>query len=283
MLVQDSETANIAFPTLKESWGILFLLLTVAVAAAVFVLLLTFAFSSSAHKVIGSPWMMPVLYSVQFSVILAVALRLKRRREPGFRVRFESFGAHEGVLIFIVTVGLYFLIDPLTDLLPMPEWFKRIMVDLLGRRDLPTALMLVAAAPLFEELLFRAVVLDGLLKNYSPRRAVIWSAVFFGLGHMNPWQFFSAALLGIFMGWVYYRSGSLLATIFIHALTNGGSFLLSLFFIPDPQQLLTTRQLIGNDPLYVALLALDLLIVWAAVRALDRRWKRPTPAELQAS
>ncbi len=42
---------------------------------------------------------------------------------------------------------------------------------------------------------------------------------------MNPWQFVGAFFLGLFMGWVYYKTRSLLPTILMHASTNLVAFI----------------------------------------------------------
>ena len=49
-------------------------------------------------------------------------------------------------------------------------------------------LAVVIVAPLTEELLFRGVILRGLLLHYSAPKAVIASSLMFGLVHLNPWQ-----------------------------------------------------------------------------------------------
>ncbi len=53
------------------------------------------------------------------------------------------------------------------------------------------------------------------------------SSFLFGLIHLNPWQFVTGMMAGMFMGWVYYRTRKLIYTIIIHAVNNGFSFLIS--------------------------------------------------------
>ena len=48
---------------------------------------------------------------------------------------------------------------------------------------------MVIQAPLFKEVLFRGVILGGLLAHRTPARAIVWSAVLFAIIHINPWQF----------------------------------------------------------------------------------------------
>lgn len=46
---------------------------------------------------------------------------------------------------------------------------------------------MVIAAPVLEELIFRGMMLEGLLKKYSPVTSIIISSILFGVAHLNPW------------------------------------------------------------------------------------------------
>lgn len=82
-------------------------------------------------------------------------------------------------------------------------------------------------APIFEEILFRGILLRGLLQNgTSPIIAIILSSFLFGAAHMNPWQFLGAGFLGAIFGYVYYRTKSLWLVMFLHALNNMISFVM---------------------------------------------------------
>ncbi|MBA5628621.1 CPBP family intramembrane glutamic endopeptidase [Moheibacter lacus] len=86
-------------------------------------------------------------------------------------------------------------------------------------------------APIIEEILFRGILLRGLLqKGISPILAIILSSFLFGLAHLNPWQFMGAGLLGAVFGFVYYRTKALWICIFLHALNNSISFIMMLKF-----------------------------------------------------
>lgn len=267
------------YPTLKQAWGLLGLLLLITIVLTILLLVIKLALGARLpESVFTNPWFMLIQYTVLFVLIILLGFRLKRRTEPGFSVAWKLISPAEAFLIMMITLGLYFLIDPITDLIPMPEFFKRLIMELLSDRSLPTVLMLVVAAPICEELFFRGIILDGLLKNYTPKRAIIWSALFFGIGHLNPWQFIAGLAIGLFMGWVYYRTRSLTATVFIHVVANGSGVLLGWLLVPDPQQWVTTRALVGNDLLYFGLLAMDVLIVIVAIKRLRRLWNKPAGA-----
>ncbi|MDQ2793340.1 MAG: CPBP family intramembrane metalloprotease [Bacteroidota bacterium] len=67
-------------------------------------------------------------------------------------------------------------------------------------------------------------MLNGLLRNQRPWVAIGQSALLFGLIHFNPAQSVRAALLGLLLGWLYYRTRSLGLCIGLHALNNSLGF-----------------------------------------------------------
>lgn len=129
--------------------------------------------------------------------------------------------------VIVATWAILFGVDiPLVSLIPVPEYlqefFKNLEMD-----GIFSFLTIVIAAPILEELIFRGMMLEGLLRRYSPAVAIITSAVFFGIAHGNPVQLVSASLLGCFIGWIYYRTRSITWAIIVHLCNNLTAFLLS--------------------------------------------------------
>lgn len=81
------------------------------------------------------------------------------------------------------------------------------------------------AAPLFEEILFRGFLLPSLASFMSLKWAIAISGFAFALVHLNLADLLPLTVLGIFLGWTYWRSNNLLAPILLHSLWNSGSFL----------------------------------------------------------
>jgi hypothetical protein len=88
--------------------------------------------------------------------------------------------------------------------------------------------LLVIVAPVTEELLFRGIILRGLLSRYRPAVAVILTALLFAALHVNPWQGLSALCLGIVLAWFYLRTGSVALCVLGHAMSNGLSIVFTL-------------------------------------------------------
>ncbi|SFI48662.1 ABC transporter permease subunit/CPBP intramembrane protease [Planctomicrobium piriforme] len=110
---------------------------------------------------------------------------------------------------------------------PLPAGAKQLM-EAMSAQSVPLWLSLSAfalAPAICEELAFRGFILSGL--QHSGRRwlPILLSALLFGVIHMIPKQQFNAALLGIVIGLLAARSGSLLPGIVFHAIFNGSQVL----------------------------------------------------------
>ena len=64
--------------------------------------------------------------------------------------------------------------------------------------------------------------LRNLLRLFDgkPWAAILISAIIFGLVHGNSAQFLNASLLGILLGWMFYRTGSIIPGFVLHWVNN---------------------------------------------------------------
>jgi ABC-2 type transport system permease protein/sodium transport system permease protein len=104
--------------------------------------------------------------------------------------------------------------------------------------QIPFWIILVTSAivPAFaEEYFFRGYVLSAFRNRVSSLRAILYSALIFGLFHvitgsmLSLERFFPSTLLGLFLGFVAIRTGSLWPGVLLHAIHNGLVFWLTRF------------------------------------------------------
>ncbi len=74
--------------------------------------------------------------------------------------------------------------------------------------------------PIVEELLFRGIVYKRLRIWMGWRKALVFSALLFGLIHMNLVQFLYAGLLGAFLALLLEKTGKLAASVIGHMTVN---------------------------------------------------------------
>ena len=80
-------------------------------------------------------------------------------------------------------------------------------------------LFIVLLGPLLEEILFRKLLIDR-TRLFGEKNAILFSALLFGLFHVNLFQFFYAFGIGLIFGYIYVRTGKVLYTWAMHAIIN---------------------------------------------------------------
>ncbi len=82
-----------------------------------------------------------------------------------------------------------------------------------------------------EEIIFRGVILQGLRKNMSDSISILISAALFALMHCNLQQLVFPMLIGLILGWIATRTGSLLSSIIVHFVNNSITIFLAFIAI----------------------------------------------------
>mgnify|MGYP000560221592 CR=1 FL=1 len=122
-------------------------------------------------------------------------------------------------------------------LVPMPYYFDEIFGVFLNNDNLIIAIFLTGVIPAFiEEMTFRGLFISGFRINYSAKKTILFSALLFGIIHLNPWQFITAFIVGLVTGWIFLKSNSIILCVFIHFFNNTMFLLANRFenFIPVP-------------------------------------------------
>ena len=100
-------------------------------------------------------------------------------------------------------------------------------------------------APLAEEMVFRGAVLRSLLRwKENPWIGIVISAVLFAVIHMNPAQMPHAFLIGLLLGWLYYRTDSIVPGVVYHWVNNTVAYVMYNLY-PNPD--LTLVELFGTE------------------------------------
>ena len=129
-------------------------------------------------------------------------------------------------------------------------------------------------APFAEEIVFRGAILRALLKwNENQWIGISISAALFALVHMNPAQVPHAFLIGWLLGWMYYRTGSIIPGMVYHWVNNSAAFAVGhiLGSVYTNVEDLTLRDLFGSN-VWLAVV-FSLLILLPAIYQLQLRLK----------
>jgi uncharacterized protein len=253
-------------PSFKNAlWVILFY----GLLCPIFLSIITVA----ASKVIGFSEKDPlVLVVTTISGFGLLVLWLGRKHIINLQSMFsmKNISAIFFIPMILVISGLGILLSEVSNLttriLPMSDSWLRAFSSILGDGSAPWKgiLAVVVVAPIVEEIIFRGMILRGFLKHYSVKKSILLSALLFGIVHMNPWQFVTAFVAGIILGWWYVKTESIITTIFGHTLNNVMSFIIAAIglSIPGYNAPYTTEM---HQPFWFDLLGIILLtvgIVW---------------------
>jgi membrane protease YdiL (CAAX protease family) len=176
----------------------------------------------------------------QLLFILLPTLLLARARYPELTQVLRLRVPHYREII-VTTIAMFALQQimqgymALQDSIPLPpelqkliETFRemidqtyRVLVTAKSPRELLFVVITVALVPaICEEVLFRGVVQGTMEEAVGGVRAAVIAGVIFGAYHLNPFSLVPLVVLGIYFGYLVYRSGSIAVSISAHFFNN---------------------------------------------------------------
>lgn len=189
-------------------------------------------FVLSYFGVIVDEWLSAFL--IQIIVMAAVPLLMynliisKRFKGTLKDLGFKKISAKTLLIVVLLGVLLYFLNSYIAtffssilslfgyEKLPIQSTTSTVNYSILLKEFLLTAIL----PGICEEILHRGVMLNAAKKVHNPRYCLIISSILFGLTHLNINQFFYAAILGYFMGYVNLITDSIYPSMIIHFMNN---------------------------------------------------------------
>ncbi|MCD8072076.1 MAG: CPBP family intramembrane metalloprotease [Alistipes sp.] len=217
-----------------------------------------------------------VYYTVKLTVSIAVAWWICRRhgdlpaKPLGFSLKKTNPTLILWGLVLVVVTSM--VIEPLLELFPAK--YLDDMYNSIGRGGW-AMLTTIVMAPLLEEILFRGIIQQNLSVGMGKLRGILTAAAVFGLIHVIPQQAVNAFFIGIILGYLYVRSGSLVTPILIHGLNNAIAFLILILSRGDVQ---FTRGMFPSPVFYWIVYGACCLVVvlagwmlWRELARIDRQ------------
>ena len=161
------------------------------------------------------------LYLVGMPVLIALVKRM-----PGKAPEKKHISPGQFLLALIMCFALMYcgnivgtVITTIVGVLKGSAVDNALMTYATGANMVVTFLYMVICAPILEEYIFRKLIVDRTVK-YGQGVAVVLSGLMFGLFHGNLNQFAYAFLLGMFLAFLYVKTGDLKVTIGLHMCIN---------------------------------------------------------------
>jgi membrane protease YdiL (CAAX protease family) len=195
--------------------------------------------------VITSFFLDDVFYIKSISLLVAVpyfigmpagfifAYKMKKSSQPDFKFNFcksESLTCSiyfcTGILIVSMLSFVFIMlvsIQIIRDLLNLKFMTQYELQQTLPALHLPIYtyfVFIILIAPLLEEFLWRGIMLDGLLSNYSKFKAIWINTFAFSMVHGVPLLIFMVIPIAFILDWVYSNTKSLKLVYFIHLFNN---------------------------------------------------------------
>ncbi len=181
------------------------------------------------------PWRTSVLtLSSALGTVLTISVFLWRKWAPFSReyIRTRPWG----VLFWVVFLALGTILPSEWAMEKLELNFPMFHVDesesdnLITLMKSPLGYLIVGIlAPVCEEMVFRGAILRSLMKSFSRKMhwwPIFFSALIFAVAHGHPLSGFHAFLIGLLLGWMYYRTNSILPGIVFHWMNNTVAFIM---------------------------------------------------------
>ena len=212
-----------------DGYGIIVMILALIFSSSLVGLVVFLAFEYFHKDIRYSDAFSILSYLFSFlPVIAAFDYFVMRRKGKVLNFNMQTRPFHVYLLIFPMMFGMMLITEFTTSLIPISgpvfgEWYQLFSEQMEAISDNTFMVFLLVSffAPIIEEIIFRGIIQKGMINNgVKPRNAILVSALIFGIVHFNPWQFIGAFLLGIVLGVVYFKTKSLLMSIFLHFFNN---------------------------------------------------------------
>lgn len=216
-----------------------------------------------------TPWILFI--SILITVPTYYLFYMNRRQELLTFLSVRGIGSISIPILVIFGLSLNFIIEILLSLVsqinslsPIFEQYDELANMITGGDFILSLLAVGIIGPIFEEILFRGLIFGELRKITKVRVAILIQALLFGLYHMNWVQGTYAFIIGLIIGFIYYRSNSIISAMIVHITINSSSVLMSQFIKGDD---------LGNwgDAIYVA--CIMLFIATGAFIMISRNFK----------
>lgn len=268
------------FPTWADMLAVIGIYLLAAVATSIVVAIIAAVsggVENLAQTMSNGP-MSALSYALSMGLtVIGVLVYKKLRRGEGklFRLSLRGFNPMLILWGFVLILITGIVIEPLLEL--FPDSFLK-MIDQMGANGGWSVLMLVILAPVMEEVLFRGILLEAVRSKYSSGRAIVVSALMFGVIHFIPQQVVNAFVIGLILGFIYVRTDSLWPVIIIHALNNAMAYVVMQW---SDGANITVRSLIENDTIYAVVYGVALAVfatsgymVWRSIEKINSKESR---------
>jgi membrane protease YdiL (CAAX protease family) len=167
---------------------------------------------------------------ITFTLLLYLIVRFMLNKYLIFNVKLEKdkLSIKHYLLVILIIVGLYFIstatLYRVISYIPDFGFFnasKNIGTNVQALFiNLLQIICTILIAPVIEEIIFRKIILGGLIQKYTTRTALVASTLIFAIFHVYPPQIIAVIPVAFIIGFIYLKTSSIMLCITAHAFHN---------------------------------------------------------------
>ncbi|MCB9334030.1 MAG: CPBP family intramembrane metalloprotease [Lewinellaceae bacterium] len=188
-----------------------------------------------------------------------------------------------GILLMLVAIPLVLYTYNINQALPLPDALRALedqtnesikgLLQMDNVLELLANLLLIALLPaLGEELVFRGIVQQQLMRRMRPWAAILLGAAVFSFIHFQFEGFLPRMLLGVVLGWLYWRSQNIWVPVGAHFVNNAFQVVGQYLYNQD----LSTIDLEQDIDMPWMAAAVSVVLIYGIVRWAEPYWANPS-------
>lgn len=156
------------------------------------------------------------------SLIIYFFMLRKKQNNIFDMCNFTNIGIKNIILIVVTSMSFSMLLSGIVEYVIkfFPSYNETSKMISMSMISIVGILAVLIFAPIFEEILFRGIVLSEIRMNVNVVAAVIIQGIIFGLYHMEKFQSIYASILGILLGFICVKTRSVVGSIVGHVTFN---------------------------------------------------------------
>ncbi len=174
----------------------------------------------------------------------------------------QFFMYYQNKIIFSIPFG-HEVIQNMKELFDMLEASTLRLVTAYSFAEFAAIVIVIAITPaICEEFLFRGFVLSNFEKTGKKNLAIVMSGLLFALFHFHPFNLIPLAILGIYLSFVAYHSGSIFTAMICHFINNFISVLAVYLYDKDE---FISKEIPDNEIMQVILLGVASMFIFTGI------------------
>lgn len=189
--------------------------------------------------------------------------------------RIAGLSVALGLASFLVVNEIDQLINLLFNLIsPFPEDLQARLATVLAANNwlewIVVILGSVVFAGIFEEMLFRGFVQNSFEQHHEAMPAILLTAFLFAAIHGLLWWFVQIFILSVFLGWMAWKSESIIPGVIVHAINNFFAVLITNLQVEPKWLFWEIKSVLGEGHVHPLFLLAAIAVIYYGLRLFNR-------------